>query len=112
MGNNVEDKKRKTVIIERIFERRWNPETGSLLNDLVTIDDIKNAVDAFDKNVPKGLKPFGARYNVYAFFKDFVRGPRPQIAIGPHQFLVAATRPVKRQAAADHFDLSKFLLVK
>jgi hypothetical protein len=73
MGNNVEDKKRKTVIIERIFERRWNPETGSLLNDLVTIDDIKNAVDAFDKNVPKGLKPFGARYNVYAFFKDFVR---------------------------------------
>ena len=71
--DNFEDKKRKTTIIERIFDKRWNSKTRSLSNDLVTIDDLRKAVDAFDKKVPLGLKPFGARYNVYAFFKDFVR---------------------------------------
>src|SRR6266404_5298322 len=73
MPANDEDKKRKTVIIEKIFDKRWNPRTRSLSNDLVTVDDLREAIDRFDKKVPKGLKPFDARYNVYAFFKDFVR---------------------------------------
>ena len=68
-----EDKKRKTTIIERIFDKRWNSRTKSLSNDLVTIDDLRKEIDRFDRKVPVGLKRVGARYNVYAFFKDFVR---------------------------------------
>src|SRR5260370_4564536 len=67
------DKKRKAVIIERIFDQRWDSQTKSLSSDVVMIDDLREEIDRFDKKVPKGLKPFGARYNIDAFFKDFVR---------------------------------------
>jgi hypothetical protein len=73
MPSKDADQKRKTVIIERLFDRRWNTRSKSLTNELVTIDDLRAEIDRFDRKVPKGLEPFDARYNIYAFFKDFVR---------------------------------------
>ena len=73
MPSKDADQKRKSVIIERIFGKRWKKRTKSLTSDLVTIDQLSEEIRRFDKDVPMGLKPFGARHNIYDFFKSFVR---------------------------------------
>jgi hypothetical protein len=74
MARNNDDKTEtsKTIIIERIFDARWDSLTTSLKNDLVTYDDLREAIREFDQDAPEGLNTLGSG-NVYAFFKDIVR---------------------------------------
>ncbi len=63
---------RKTIIIEHIFDQRWNLNTQSLTRDLITLSDVSDAIKHFNKNVPEGLDPMSDR-NPANFFKDFIR---------------------------------------
>ncbi|HEV7737410.1 MAG TPA: hypothetical protein VGO47_08595 [Chlamydiales bacterium] len=62
----------KTLVIELLFNLRWDKEKRCLRNDLVTLTHIANAIRKFNKNPPKGLKALSDQ-NPANFFKDFVR---------------------------------------
>lgn len=56
---------KKTAVIEKIFVDRWDPETGSLSESVVTMADIADAI----RETGAGL----STDNVANFFKDIVR---------------------------------------
>lgn len=63
---------RKTIILEQIFEGRWDSATQSVPRDLVTLKDVSKAIKRFNRKPPKGLKPMSDK-NPANFFKDFIR---------------------------------------
>jgi hypothetical protein len=74
MALDSEYKKRtaKSIVIERIFNQRWNSATNSLRVDRVTIKDVSQAIKQFNKKPPIGMKAISDG-NPANFFKDFVR---------------------------------------
>ena len=72
MATKSERQNRKAIIIEQIFDRRWDSGTQSLKRDLVTLRDVSDAIKRFNRKVPKGLKPLSDK-NPANFFKDFIR---------------------------------------
>ena len=62
---------RKTEIIERIFDARWNAGTKTLSGEIVTFEDIAEAIHGHNQNVSPAERI--GRGNIYAFFKDFIR---------------------------------------
>jgi hypothetical protein len=72
MAHKSELLSRKSLIIEQIFEGRWNSATQSVARDLVTLKDVSNAIKRFNRKVPKGLRPMSDK-NPANFFKDFIR---------------------------------------
>jgi hypothetical protein len=62
----------KSLIIERIFDDRWDPVSQSLSVDLVTLESIGNAIRWYNDNLPTGYRKMSDR-NPANFFKDFFR---------------------------------------
>src|SRR6266699_1784737 len=62
----------KTIIIENIFDRRWDSKAGVVTNDLVTLTDVSDAIRRFNRKIPSGMKRMSDR-NPANFFKDFIR---------------------------------------
>jgi hypothetical protein len=62
----------KSLIIEKLFDDRWDPSNQSLTNDLVTLEDIGNAIRWYNQNIPPGNRRMSDR-NPANFFKDFFR---------------------------------------
>jgi hypothetical protein len=62
----------KTIIIENIFDKRWDSKAGAVTNDLVTLTDVSDAIRRFNRKVPSGMKRMSDR-NPANFFKDFIR---------------------------------------
>ncbi len=62
----------KTIIIEQIFEGRWDAKAQSVSRDLVTLRDISDAIKRYNRKLHKGLKPMSDK-NPANFFKGFVR---------------------------------------
>ena len=61
----------KTKIIEFIFDARWSEANRHLASEIVTFEDIREAILKYNTSVaPKERQNIG---NTYAFFKDFVR---------------------------------------
>src|SRR6266545_1755536 len=71
MATKSERQNRKAIIIEQIFDRRWDSATRSLKRDLVTLKDVSETIKRFNRKVPKGLKPLSDK-NPANFFKDFI----------------------------------------
>ena len=63
---------RKTIIIEYIFDKRWNSKSGAVTKDLVTLTDVANAIRRFNRKTPTGMRPMSDQ-NPANFFKDFIR---------------------------------------
>lgn len=62
----------KSLIIEKVFNDRWDATSQSLSNDLVTLEDIGNAIRWYNENLPVGYRKMSDR-NPANFFKDFFR---------------------------------------
>lgn len=60
----------KPYVIERIFRERWNDDTQTLSNPLVTFDDLQAAIAAHNLEHPDKILSTGNPAN---FFKDIVR---------------------------------------
>ena len=60
----------KILVVERLFDERWDPETRTLSNPLVTLEGVKRAIQAHNLEHP-GRKL--SELNLANFFKDFVR---------------------------------------
>ena len=54
MATRSERQNRKAIIIEQIFDRRWDSGTQSLKRDLVTLKDVSDAIKRFNRKGPKG----------------------------------------------------------
>jgi len=101
----------KTIIIENIFDRRWDSKAGVVTNDLVTLTDVSDAIRRFNRKIPSGMKRMSDR-NPANFFKDFIRVTSArQIETGRNPFLLADTRHVKKPGRETHSDLLGFHLV-
>lgn len=72
MVAKTEPPNRKAIILEQIFESRWDSATQSVARDLVTLKDVSKAIKRFNRNLPKGLKTMSDK-NPANFFKDFIR---------------------------------------
>lgn len=70
---SAEQSNRKSAIIEDIFVRRWNPETRSISNSLVTLQELSVAIQSY--NIAHPQRPLSDR-NPANFFKDFIRNKR------------------------------------
>jgi hypothetical protein len=70
----------KTVIIERIFDARWDSDSGRVTNSVVTLKDISEAIRL--RNLEKPDKPLSDA-NPANFFKDFTRKRRTANANWP-----------------------------
>jgi len=66
---------RKTKIIARIFDARWNADTKTLSGEIVTFEDIAESIQGYNQNVSPAERI--GRGNIYAFFKDFIRNLEP-----------------------------------
>jgi hypothetical protein len=64
---------RKTKIIARIFDARWNADTKTLSGEIVTFEDIAESIQGYNQNVSPAERIGRGRGNIYAFFKDFIR---------------------------------------
>jgi len=95
MATKSERQNRKAIIIEQIFDRRWDSGTQSLKRDLVTLRDVSDAIKRFNRKVPKGLKPLSDK-NPANFFKDFI----------PYSRVV--TQPAKKLERETPSDLSGY----
>lgn len=60
----------KTAIIERLFRERWNEATRTLSSPTVTLEDVSQAIRAY--NALNVARPMSTR-NPANFFKDFIR---------------------------------------
>lgn len=76
MATKARLKSGKPLIIERIFNRRWDPATQALADDLVTLRDISEEIKRYSRKLPTGFGPLSDR-NPANFFKDFVRRTSP-----------------------------------
>jgi len=72
-GESVEQSNRKAEIIQAIFEARWNSGTGKLSNSLVTLAELADAINTYNKRHPG--RPLSSK-NPANFFKDFIRNKR------------------------------------
>ncbi len=72
MATKSERQTGKTIIIEQIFDSRWDVATQSVTLDLVTLIDVSKAIKRYNRRVPKGYKPMSDK-NPANFFKDFIR---------------------------------------
>src|SRR6267142_1706347 len=72
MATITEKRTYKTIVIEQIFDSRWDPVNQVLTADLVTLKDLSEAIKHFNSHVPTGFKPMSDR-NPANFFKDFIR---------------------------------------
>lgn len=63
-------KSKKGVIIESLFDQRWQGKGKPLLNPQVTLSDVSRAIQAY--NASKKGKPLSPK-NPANFFKDFIR---------------------------------------
>jgi hypothetical protein len=61
---------KKTYVIERLFNERWDAESQTLSRSLVTLSDLLNAIQAHNRAHP-GLSL--SERNPANFFKDFIR---------------------------------------
>jgi hypothetical protein len=62
----------KSLVIERIFNDRWNATTQRVTKDLVTLKDIATAIRWYNDNLPSGYRILSDN-NPANFFKDFFR---------------------------------------
>jgi hypothetical protein len=97
----------KTIIIENIFDKRWDSKTGRVTNDLVTLTDVSDAIRRFNRRIPSGMKPMSDR-NPANFFKDFIRVTSSANRNWPNLFLPADTRHVKKPGQETLSDLLGF----
>jgi hypothetical protein len=65
----------KTHIIEQIFNQRWNEQTRTLEQPVVTLEEVAAAITASNNTLPINARPMSTR-NPANFFKDFVRNKR------------------------------------
>ncbi|MDD4889167.1 MAG: hypothetical protein PHU85_04500 [Phycisphaerae bacterium] len=61
----------KTPVIEMLFDKRWNPKSKALSCRLVTLEDVSQAIDAYNLTVSDERKL--STRNPANFFKDFIR---------------------------------------
>lgn len=62
----------KTSVIEDIFFSRWEAAQRKLPDAIVTLDQIADAIEEYNKNNPQRKKPVSTK-NPANFFKDIVR---------------------------------------
>ena len=60
----------KTKVIEHLFDKYWNEETGSLTKTLMSLDDVGQAIGECNEAYELGL----SANNPANFMKDFLRG--------------------------------------
>lgn len=72
-GESAEQSNRKAEIIRALFEERWNAQTRTLANPLVTLAELSEAIKAYNK-LQRGRTL--SDKNPANFFKDFIRNKR------------------------------------
>lgn len=60
----------KTLVIQRLFEQRYDPATGTLSNPMVTLEDVRKAIEWANSQYPS--KSLSTR-NPANFMKDIIR---------------------------------------
>src|SRR5260221_6404400 len=58
-------------VLEKLFNDRWDPETGTLSNPIVTNDEVVEAIREWNAAHPNERQ--SSTKNPYNFFKDIIR---------------------------------------
>ena len=74
----------KIHVIERIFNKRWDPSTRTLSQAIVSLDEVKHAIREHNATHPSS--PLSDK-NPANFFKDFIRNRRRANANWPSSVL-------------------------